>query len=105
MITTTYTCDRCKKAQDTPNQMWRVGFKVASADNRHSSNGRAEDATPSDYSMQLANASLWCRECIDSLQLLGIQAKKPVETAPAPEVTLEEMLREIIRMEIEAAHS
>ncbi len=98
MITTTWTCDRCQKKQDTPEQMWKVGFKVASADNRHSA---AVDAMPDIYSM--ANASLWCRDCIDSLELISRPKPKERDVEPPPEITFEEKLREIIRSEIEAS--
>jgi hypothetical protein len=91
VITTTYKCDRCGAEQTNPEQMWNVGISCKHAD---SSYGMMFD-TPH-------HQELWCRKCCDELQIIG----RPIvhkDQPAAPMVTLEEMIREIMREEIEAA--
>lgn len=85
MKTTTWTCDRCSKAQDTPEQMWEVGLAVKSLDNRH--------YTPTVDIMQKQE---WCRACLDRYSvLIRWAAPEPLTETSAP--TLEDFIREMVR--------
>ena len=92
MITTIYKCDRCKKEQTVPKQMWEIGIRYRSA-------GGLESA---DYAYRVKECRLWCRSCCDDLQIINALRQEPDKPVPAV-VTFEEQLREIIREEIEAA--
>lgn len=85
MITTTYTCDRCGASQITDTQLWAVGVVVVSWGFAPSSHGGRPTA-------------LWCRKCVDELQLLGRSKPETVITIAPLDVTLEDKLREVIRV-------
>lgn len=89
MIKTTWTCDKCKKEQDTPEQMWEVGVTLKSADNRHYATRTETKVT-----------QLWCRECCEVYPFI-FPTDKEIPTATAP--TFEDFLREIFREEIQDA--
>lgn len=90
MIKTTWTCDRCAKNQDTPEQMWEVGATLKSADTRHH-NPRTDSKV----------TQLWCRTCCETYPFLFPVSREAPKPAPVP--TLEDFLREIIREEIQDA--
>ena len=93
-IVVTYTCDRCGHSQPNDTQMWHVGVKVEHC------------PKPAKFEYwELNGKSLWCRECIDSLQLFGFDPKptKEMPVSTVAEITLEEKIREIMREEIEAS--
>lgn len=92
MILVTYKCDRCGHEQPKDVQMWNIGVKVVHA------NGVAKFGP-----WETSGMKMWCRQCIDALQLLGFPSElKKDEPAPAV-LTLEDQIREIIRDEVEAA--
>jgi hypothetical protein len=91
-IVVTYTCDRCGHQQTDDTQMWHIGLKVE----------HLPKPAKFDY-WELDAAPMWCRECVDSLQLLGFRPKQIKENPPPVEITLEEKIREVMREEIEAA--
>jgi hypothetical protein len=91
-IVVTYTCDRCGHQQTDDTQMWRIGLKVE----------HLPKPAKFDY-WELNAAPMWCRECVDQLQLLGFKPNSTKEIPATVEITLEEKIREIIREEIEAA--
>ena len=88
MITTTYTCDRCKAEQTTKQQFWTVGVVAITRDRslpdpRYA--GYVEWAPVG--SMQV------CRPCLDAL---GVQMKREaVRPGTPPQPTLEEVIAEI----------
>lgn len=88
MIVTTYTCDKCGKTQTEPKQMWELGI-VAREQTAHF--GRWV-GTPKE-------SALWCRSCVVKLGLLPSTENDPPKPTPTP--TFEDMLREIIREEME----
>ena len=90
MITTTYKCDRCGYEQPDTKQMWWVEARIKHADTTYNSHG----------SWSSRANQLWCRACIDRLQLLGFPTPSAVKPPEIREVTFEEKLREIIRDEI-----
>ncbi len=87
-IKTHFICDKCKKDQDTDDQMWTVGIVV-----HHEVR----------YLRQAPNINckqIWCRACIESVGGLGHLAVKPEKGSPVPvPPTLEDNIREIIREE------
>lgn len=85
MVITIYKCDKCGKQQNESNQMWHVQLRVV----YYEASGDYE--TPK---LQ----SLWCRTCLDEAGLTPSK-RKPEELKP---VTLEDMVREIVRQEIPA---
>ena len=87
MITTTYSCDHCKKTQDNAAQMWWIKLSCSSSQYSTDSYLRKEE--------------LWCRECCDKYNLV---IDPPKSGPPSPQPTFEDTLREIIREEINASH-
>ena len=85
MITTIYKCDRCGKEQTDEKQMWGIGVYVTHLPSK-----------PIYKQWEHLKHPIWCRACVDALQLLGFP--KPVDPAQTAvkEITLEEKLREII---------
>jgi len=90
-ILTTYTCDRCGHQQTKPEQMWELCVHYKHYDYRYSDAG-------SKRAIQL-----WCRKCCDNLQIICNPPPPKAGEVPVPKVTLEDMVREIMREEIEAA--
>ena len=90
MITTTYKCDRCGHEQTDSAQMWHVGVKVSHF-----------PGLALFQPWETSGNKLWCRKCVDELQLLGFPEveKLPVEPQAAV-VSLEDQIREIIREEL-----
>ena len=90
MIVTTYTCDKCGHSQESGTQMWHVAVVLKGP-------GMPWPLFPK-------ITSLWCRKCVETLALLpqggGAEDAPP---PPDPLPTLEDMIREIIRNEVEAA--
>ena len=93
MITTTYTCDRCNHSQENSLQMWEVCLFVVSYPIRP--NVYLPTNLPQDK-------QLWCRRCIDKLQLLGYHLAEKKEP-PIPEVTFEDKIREIVEESVDIA--
>lgn len=88
-ITTIYKCDLCGHEQDNANQMWNVGIMFTSSPH-----------LPTVSNSHIRKMALWCRTCMVKHHLLGDEKGKEVAPPIAP--TLEEMIREIMRDEIEA---
>lgn len=87
MIKTTYICDRCGSAQDKPEQMWEIVL-------------RFREITLSLSAGSPIAKAVWCRKCCEAFPHLLWDKSSPIpETAP----TIEDLLREVVRAEIEAA--
>jgi hypothetical protein len=93
--TTTYTCDRCRAQKvDEPQFLTVVTVRVGA--------GWSRDG----YTNAVIPAQMWCNECIVQMGLLhpgtlSMDSSK----APATPPTLEEVIREIVREEIQAAQT
>lgn len=89
----TFKCDRCGTEQTTKEQMWYVGARISHY-----------PTPPKFYSYETSGHKLWCRACVDKLQLINFPqlASTPSEEQPHI-VTLEEQIREIVIDEIEAS--
>ena len=84
MIKTIYKCDRCGAESILKDQMWSIGLKIVPIESKL------------EFSFwDLARQPIWCRPCVDELQLLGFPVVKPSATPPRV-VTLEEKLRDLI---------
>ncbi len=83
MITTTYTCDCCGRAELTPNNMKFIAINYNSTDYGHGQN---------------FHQKLWCVDFCDKFKLKKIDPATP----PPVIITLEDTVREIIREEINA---
>jgi|ERR1017187_6304811 hypothetical protein len=96
-ITTTYTCDRCGAVQDIPDQMWRIGIQTQCVTNGN---------LPVAYAIYAGhNATLWCRKCVDEVQVLGAPPK-PKEGEDTPKLlTIDERICAILAEFIEDVHS
>ena len=93
MITTTYTCDRCGNSQTERTQLWEIEVNIRALDGPRFS-------TISGFDTKLK--ALWCRKCTEGYSFLhGSHAEPPVIEGPK----LEDLLREIIREEIQEAQS
>lgn len=94
---TKYTCDRdgCGHVQETSDQMWTVLVAYASVDT-HYSNINSERFTRSKEQM-------WCRNCMAKVGLLGFMRVSDEEKVQTPPPTLEDLVRELAREEIEQA--
>lgn len=86
-VQTTYTCDRCGAKQDTYNQFWVVSVRVTSF-----------DALPSNYDR--GKSAHWCRACCE---MYGILPHTKECTVITPEPTLEDLIREIVREEVQGS--
>jgi hypothetical protein len=85
---TQFICDRCGKSQDDDQQFWLVGIMVTTT------RWITTAATQS-----LNHRCEWCRKCVEEF---GILPKVETRNVPTPEVplTIEDMIREIVRLEI-----
>ena len=85
-----YKCDRCGAEQDSYEQMWRVSVFCSHL-----------PVDPNRYTDQYAgrNAGDWCRKCVDEVDLLGVKLIRK-DAKPDSAITLEDMIREIIRNEV-----
>lgn len=93
MIKTFYTCDCCKNTFDVCDKMFDVNVNVNSLDRRFF-----------DEKMNFSTRKAqWCRNCVDKIGLIGW--KQPTKEQPVvpPILTIEEMIREIVRIEMESA--
>lgn len=88
---TIYKCDRCGKEQDSPDQMWLVGFVVTS--DLYRSTYRVFDP---DFNHRRE----WCRACVEEFDLVPRVQTKPLPVGE-PQKTLEDLIREIVREEVE----
>lgn len=85
-IKTTYSCDKCQAEQERSMDLWKVGFTL-------------QNAGQVGITAAMNDHQLWCRDCIDSLDLLGKKlmqynrekAAKAVVLPPEPP-SLEEKL-------------
>jgi len=95
---TTYTCDRCGKTS-TRNDFLEAIAIVRDAN--HNSD-RIVQVYPA--SCVLIKGGAWCQECLKELRLLRPGEERRLtateEEVPAP-VSLEDIIREIVREEIE----
>lgn len=90
-VATKYVCDKCGHTQDTSVQMWEVGITRRSLDSP-SMNAAAARQPPK---------QLWCRECMVLAHILP--CKKGEEEKLPPPPTLEDLVREIVREEMQNA--
>jgi hypothetical protein len=85
-VTTIYKCDKCGAVQNTDNQFWTIGVTAKSRE-------RTSDSFVQGKSMEV------CRPCLESF---GLFVSKKIEEAPEYNPpTLEELIREIIRNEVD----
>lgn len=87
MIKTTYICDKCKAQQDTSDQMWNIAVRCTHSPYSY---------VATDYQQPTMRA-LWCRKCADEFQLIATRRDILPEAKPG----LEDLLRELIREEIQ----
>ena len=91
MIVTTYTCDKCGHEQIGSDQMWNIGISVT-----------VYSRTPQySHSREPLKGELWCRPCVVKLGLLPTSEAVNDPPQPDPVPTFEEMIREIIKEEID----
>lgn len=88
-VTTTYTCDRCGAQQSTPEQFWTIGV-VAKHD--------LHTAFPKWELPLERNRMQVCRACCEAMGM--VPRMVPVENPPPPP-TLEDLIRELIREEMQ----
>lgn len=93
MIIITYTCDKCGHSQHNEDQMWNVGIAI---DHRGYDGYRGSDWQSKKFQAQ----QLWCRKCIENIGL--VTPKPQPKEYVAPNLTFEDMLRAIVREEVEA---
>lgn len=91
MITVIYTCDRCGSAYPTDDKMWNVGIAV---ENRSSPGYYNRDWLTNKFQHQ----QLWCEICINQVRLKAPQPRSTTEPTPP---TFEDILRAIVREEVE----
>lgn len=94
-VKTTYICDRCAKSADNESDMWTVGlFCESYGQSRRYTSGHSGNSYPT-------RLALWCRGCVDET---GVLRGQPLiaEESPTPRATLEDLVREFAREEIEA---
>lgn len=84
MITTTYTCDRCKKAQPTQTQFWTVRTWA-----------RSYDTLPAAWHDAGSKEIQVCRLCLEDL---GFNVRTAPGVTPPPPPTVEDLVREIFRL-------
>jgi hypothetical protein len=94
LIETIYQCDRCTREGELASEFWNLEI-LAQPLNQWMH--RAGQPT----SIRTAH---WCVTCMRMLGLVGDQTLKLV-TEEEPELTLEDMVREICREEIKANES
>lgn len=88
MIVTTWTCDKCGKAQDDPKDMWEIGIHL-----------RRVARTDPYCQPKLALKGLWCQACVEDAGL--VVPHTPPKNPRKPD-TLEDLIREIVVDEMEA---
>lgn len=93
MITTTYTCDRCKAVVDK-GKLFTIIFSATSV------NGSAQYGTQTIYNSYSSPAH-WCRDCLHSSGFFKPQKPEPGSDKPAPPATIEELIRELIASALE----
>jgi hypothetical protein len=86
MIVTTYICDRCKAEQPTREQMWYVSVLVSEHELNYTTRYPAA-----------SHSVLWCRACCGAV---GVAFTPPVALVGAPDPTIEDFIREIVRNEV-----
>lgn len=89
-IKTEYVCDNCGHTQNTSEQMWEVGIACRHLDGVGAPGWER-------HAVKQKNA-LWCRECVLKAGIL-VQPRPIKYTESEP--TLEDLIREIVRQEME----
>lgn len=85
----TYICDRCKM-QDTDNKIELISVKIVLSS--HNDSGFHSTVKQAD----------WCRKCLASYGFVGItEDTEPPVIKIVPPQTLEDIVKEIIREELE----
>ena len=92
-VKTEYKCDRCGHTQEKSEQMWSVGVVLI--------HGAGSSYTGSMTTMQKRQD--WCRKCVEVYGLLPKNEAKPEEIKQ--QVTLEDLVREIVRQEVSDPHA
>lgn len=90
-IMTKYVCDRCKAEQNTGEQMWHLGI-VCTHDGHTSYHG---STTP-------RHTVLWCRKCVEEIGVILPMVLR-AEGVEAPQPTIEDMIRAIVKQAIDDA--
>ena len=93
-IITAYVCDRCGHSQPTDDQMWQVGVAC------HTTRSTVYSLA-SDY-RTFQSTRMWCRGCCETVGVLPPAGPRKGEMAMA-QPSFEDIVRDIIREEIEAA--
>ena len=89
-VKTTYICDHCGHEQDNNKQMWNVSFLV-----------QASERFSRDYQTPKV-MELWCRVCTEKFGLLPYEdTPKEKRKNPSPKPSLEDLIRELIRKEMQ----
>ena len=84
MRVTTVTCDRCKKEITDLNQIWPISVRI--------NNG-----------ISTLKDQEWCRHCVLEMSLIKPYTPEDTKIIPIePKPTIEDIIREIIREEIES---
>ena len=85
-IKTIYICDKCGAEQVTPEQFWTVGLWAVYSATRTTAE---QNEYVADKRVQV------CRPCLESF---GIHVRIKDSVDPAPQPTIEELIREILEM-------
>ena len=87
-VKTIYTCDKCGKEQNSPNQFWRIGV-VVSPD--------FKQPLAADYTVYANNKSMEvCRECLENFGIYT--SKKTLESKPEiANITIEDLIIQLIQ--------
>lgn len=83
MIKTTYTCDRCKSAQDTPKQFWCVEARACTAQSANSGQWYVRNNHRMDV----------CRSCAEDLGFVPVLHGR----VGPPEPSLEDIIHDMIQ--------
>lgn len=86
---TEYSCDKCGHVQPLAEQMWNVRVQYQ------------HEGSYGDSRFWSSKEQMWCRKCLENAGLVAISpATKRDEPAPEVKPTLEELIRDIARDEI-----
>lgn len=91
MIKHIYICDRCKAEQNNPKQMWNIILRVSSVE--------IPDRTTSTWIPE--NTPMWCRKCVDAMQMIEVPKTTEKNPIPVKVISLEDKIREAITEEVQ----
>lgn len=88
-VRTIYTCERCKKDQDTESDFYTVGILVQSGSEDFTNMGYGNKrCVDSGKQMQV------CRTCLEAMGISPWQPEQKPQDTPPP--SLEDLIREIV---------